>query len=227
MKRFAVTCMTKSVLTRRAVVVPRVFPVAELRRWSSTDAAGNNNQNTTNRTESEAEEPKVEENETQQPVQEKEDPVPALQAQIKELKDQMLRSLAEQENTRRIAQRDVSQAKQFAIQSFAKSLLETSDNLERALAFATEQEQTSALYEGVKMTEHLLLKAFEKNGLMKFGAVGDVFDPNQHEALFEYEDANGVAGTVGQVMKSGFLLHSRVLRPAEVGVIKKTEESSS
>ncbi|GAX25717.1 molecular chaperone GrpE [Fistulifera solaris] len=227
MKRFAVTCVAKNALTRRAVVVPRVFPVAELRRWNST-GANNNNQNTTNATESVTEELKLQENETQQPVEEEkeeEDPVPALQAQIKELKDQMLRSLAEQENTRRIAQRDISQAKQFAIQSFAKSLLETSDNLERALAFATEQEQTSALYEGVKMTENLLLKAFEKNGLMKFGAVGDVFDPNQHEALFEYEDANGEAGTVGQVMKSGFLLHSRVLRPAEVGVIKKTESS--
>jgi molecular chaperone GrpE len=221
MKRFAVTCVAKNALTRRAVVVPRVVPVAELRRWNSTDAAGTT-QNNTHATESVTQE-EEEAKQPETPVEE--DPVPALQAQIKELKDQMLRSLAEQENTRRIAQRDVSQAKQFAIQSFAKSLLETSDNLERALAFATEQEQTSALYEGVKMTENLLLKAFEKNGLMKFGVVGDVFDPNQHEALFEYEDANGEAGTVGQVMKSGFLLHSRVLRPAEVGVIKKTESS--
>ena len=213
-------------MTRR-VAVPRALPVWEVHRCWNTTASNTSNNDNNNTNQANEKEAAAAEEVTHQPSTEEqqppvvEDPVPALQAQIKELKDQMLRSLAEQENTRRIAQRDVSQAKQFAIQSFAKSLLETSDNLERALQFATEDEQTSALYEGVKMTENLLLKAFEKNGLMKFGTVGDVFDPNQHEALFEYEDASGEAGTVGQVMKSGFLLHSRVLRPAEVGVIKK------
>ena len=149
--------------------------------------------------------------------------------EVKDLKDQLLRSLAEQDNTRRIAQRDVESARQFAIKSFAKSLLDTSDNLERALQAVPEELKNDrenhpvlfTLYEGIKMTENGLNKAFEMNGLIKFGQVGEVFDPNKHEALYEYPDPNKEAGTVGQVMKPGFMLNNRVLRPAEVGVIKK------
>lgn len=154
-----------------------------------------------------------------------------LEAQIKDLKDKLLRSMAEQDNTRRIANRDIDQARQFAIKSFAKSLLEVSDNLELALkavpedALQANDERDNSvlatLYEGIQMTEKGLLKAFESNGLVKYGAPGEVFDPNKHEALFEYPDTTKEAGTVGEVMKPGFMLNSRVLRPAEVGVIKK------
>ena len=151
-----------------------------------------------------------------------------LEAQVKELKDQLLRSLAEQENTRAIARRDVDSAKQFAIKSFAKSLLEVSDNLERALAAVPEDAKNEhavlkTLVEGIEMTEKGLAKAFQANGLVKYGAPGEAFDPNKHDALMEYPDASKEAGTIGQVMKAGFLLHQRVLRPAEVGVIKKTD----
>jgi len=153
--------------------------------------------------------------------------------ELKDLKDQLLRSLAEQENTRRIAKRDVASAKQFAIKSFATALLDTSDNLERALQAVPEDllKDTDThpatnpvlltLYEGIQMTESGLNKALEKNGLVKFGKVGEIFDPNKHEALFEYPDTTQTPGTVGQIMKAGFLLNERVLRPAEVGVIKK------
>jgi molecular chaperone GrpE len=151
--------------------------------------------------------------------------------QVKELKDALLRSLAEQENTRRIAARDVSEARQFAIKSFAKSLLDVSDNLERAMAAVPssyienkeEHPVLANLYEGIELTERGLMKAFTSNGLEKFGAVGEIFDPNQHEALMEYPDPTKVPGTIGQVMKVGFLLNKRVLRPAEVGVIKKVD----
>ncbi len=151
-----------------------------------------------------------------------------LEQQVKDLKDNLLRSLAEQENTRRIAKRDVEQARSFAIGSFAKSLLETSDNLSRALDAVPEELRhdhdhhpvLATLYEGITMTDDGLTKAFSKNGLEKFGMPGDKFDPNIHEALFEYPDPNGEAGNVGQVMKKGFMLNTRVLRPAEVGVIK-------
>ena len=166
-----------------------------------------------------------------------------LTAQVKELKDALLRSLAEQENTRRIAARDVDQARQFAIKSFAKALLEVSDNLERAMAAVPadkiknnnssskkEEEEhnnfavlLANLYEGIELTNVGLQKAFHSNGLEKFGAVGEVFDPNRHEALFEYPDVSQTPGTVGQIMKVGFLLNKRVLRPAEVGVIKKQD----
>lgn len=154
----------------------------------------------------------------------------ALEKEIKDLKDNLLRSLAEQENTRRIASRDVASAKQFAITSFAKSLLDTSDNLSRALDAVPEELRhdhenhpvLANLYEGISMTNEGLDKAFAKNGLKKFGAVGEKFDPNLHEALFEYPDPNGEAGSIGQVMKVGFMLNERVVRPAEVGVVKST-----
>ena len=152
-----------------------------------------------------------------------------LEAEIKQLKDQLLRTLADQENTRRIAHNDVSTAKKFAIKSFAKSLLDVSDNLERALqaipdGMEKEKEDHPVLfnlYDGVKLTEDGLVKAFASNGLVRFGKAGELFDPNKHEALYEYPDPTKKAGTVGQVMKSGFMLNDRVLRPAEVGVVKK------
>ena len=152
-----------------------------------------------------------------------------LEAEAKDLKNQLLRSLAEQENTRRIAQRDVQSAKDFSIRSFAKSLLDVSDNLARALeavpfdqrADKEGQPVLANLYEGISMTDAGLTKAFEMNGLTKFGKAGEVFDPNLHEALYEYPDPTKEAGTIGLVVKAGFMLKSRVMRPAEVGIIKK------
>lgn len=152
-----------------------------------------------------------------------------LEAQVKDLKEQVLRSLAEQENTRRIAQRDVDAASQFAIKSFAKALLDTSDNLTRALEAVPEEMRNdkdnhavlATLYEGIEMTDRGLMKAFEMNGLVKFGEAGETFDPNKHEALYEYVDPTKEVGSIGQLMKPGFMLRDRVLRPAEVGVIKK------
>eukprot|EP00559_Dactyliosolen_fragilissimus_P003351 CAMPEP_0184857236 /NCGR_PEP_ID=MMETSP0580-20130426/2401_1 /TAXON_ID=1118495 /ORGANISM="Dactyliosolen fragilissimus" /LENGTH=205 /DNA_ID=CAMNT_0027352713 /DNA_START=190 /DNA_END=807 /DNA_ORIENTATION=- len=151
-----------------------------------------------------------------------------LEKQVKDLKDQLLRSLAEQENIRGIARRDVESARSYAVSSFAKSLLDTSDNLTRAMeAVPTEYRKDTekhpvlaTLYEGIQMTDTGLGKAFAKNGLKKFAEVGDKFDPNMHDALFEYPDPEKEVGTIGQVMKVGFTLNERVLRPAEVGVIK-------
>ena len=179
----------------------------------------------------------VEDVESPDPPDETSAIVNELETQIKGLKNQLLLSLADQENTRRIAKKDVDSAKKFAIKSFAQSLLETSDNLERALdavpkdllnqgegsndSSADLRKVLVTLFEGIKMTEEGLNKALQANGLVRFGEVGEVFDPNRHDALFEYPDPTKTAGTVGQVMKHGFLLNERVLRPAEVGVIKK------
>lgn len=172
----------------------------------------------------EQEEPVEEEN-----VETETDKVEELENQLKDMKDQLLRSLAEQENIRRIAKRDVENARNFAVSSFAKSLLDTSDNLSRAMEAVPEDFRSdtenhpvlATLYEGIQMTDDGLTKAFHKNGLKKFGLSGDKFDPNMHEALFEYPDENIEAGSVGQVMKVGFSLNDRVIRPAEVGVTKK------
>ena len=152
-----------------------------------------------------------------------------LKEELKNTKDQLLRSLAEQENIRGIAKRDVENSRSFAVTSFAKSLLDTSDNLTRAMDAVPEEYRTdtennpvlATLYEGISMTDNGLNKAFAKNGLKKFAEPGDKFDPNLHDALFEYPDEKLEAGTIGQVMKVGFMLNERVIRPAEVGVIKK------
>lgn len=151
-----------------------------------------------------------------------------LQIEVDALKDQLLRSLADQENTRTIARKDVDSARNFAIKSFAKSLLEVSDNLQRALQSVDESEleknqALSSLHEGIKMTNDGLTKAFQSNGVTKYcEEPGDTFDPETMNALMEYPDPSKEAGTVGQVIKVGFMLNERVLRPAEVGVVKKT-----
>jgi molecular chaperone GrpE len=167
----------------------------------------------------------AEEGET--PTEEEPNKEEELQVQIKVLKDQLLRSLAEQENTRNIARKDVDSARNYAIKSFAKSLLEVSDNLYRALESVDAEElktnvPLSNLHEGIQLTNDGLLKAFQSNGVTKFcEEPGDAFDPERMNALMEYPDISKEPGTVGQVIKVGFSLNNRVLRPAEVGIIKK------
>jgi molecular chaperone GrpE len=173
------------------------------------------------------------ENETEETVEEEQGPsVEDLQKEVKTMKDQLLRSYAEQENTRNIAKRDVTEARQFAIKSFAKSLLEVADNLQRALDSVPEDELTDAtaeanasliaLQQGIDMTNQGLLKALSQHGVEKYCQTpGDKFDPSLHNALMQYPDENGQDGHVGQVINVGYTLNQRVLRPAEVGVIKK------
>jgi molecular chaperone GrpE len=156
-----------------------------------------------------------------------------LNAQIKTLKDQLLRSYAEQENIRHIARNDVQAANSFAIKKFAKSLLDVADNLDRALEAvgkddAQHQQQQpkspefQSFYQGIELTKTGLIKALESNGVTTYcEKPGDVFNPEHHEALMEYLDPTATPGTIGQVIKKGYMLNGRVLRPAEVGVIKK------
>ena len=140
-----------------------------------------------------------------------------------DLKNQLLRALAEAENTRTIARRDVRNAKDFAAQSFAKALLDVSDSLSYAAAAGDGDDAptVATLLEGVQLTRTQLTKAFASNGVVEFGEVGDAFDPAVHEALFEYPDADKAPGDVGQLVKTGFKLHGRVIRAAQVGVVKK------
>jgi molecular chaperone GrpE len=148
----------------------------------------------------------------------------ALENQVKEMRDKMLRALADEENVRRIAKRDVENARTYANTKFAKSLLDVSDNLERALeaasgADAADHAAFTNLVEGVKMTHNQLTKVFESHGVIKYGAVGDVFDPKIHDALFRMPDPTKPEGTIGQILKCGYTLHDRVIRAAEVGTI--------
>ena len=145
-----------------------------------------------------------------------------LETEKRDLKDQLLRAIAEQENTRRIARRDVQAAKDFASQGFAKSLLDVSDSLGYALEAAKGDDASlESLIEGVELTRGQLVKAFSGQGVEEFGEIGDAFDPGLHEALFEYPDDDKEAGTVGQVVKTGFTMKGRTIRAAQVGVVKK------
>mmetsp|Transcript_8739 Transcript_8739/g.16490 ORF Transcript_8739/g.16490 Transcript_8739/m.16490 type:complete len:283 (+) Transcript_8739:128-976(+) len=211
------------------------FTIRSLSSDNKSSSSSSSTQNTaeTQQTETNDSEQPTENNTPEQEEQVQtpsKEQVEKLQAELKEMKDQLLRSLAEQENIRRIAQRDVENARNFAVSSFAKSLLDTSDNLTRAMDAVPEEYRQdneehpvlATLYEGIRMTDDGLTKAFAKNGLKKFGERGDKFDPNRHDALFEYMDETLEPGTVGQVMKVGYTLNNRVIRPAEVGVVKKS-----
>lgn len=154
------------------------------------------------------------------------DPVAELTKANTEMKDQLLRALAEMENLRKRTEREVQDARTYGVASFARDMLAVVDNIRRALdatgadwkgkADAAGQ----ALYDGVELTERDFLKAIEKHGIKKIEPKGQKFDPNLHQAMFEIEDASVPAGTVVQVLQGGFTIGDRILRPALVGVSK-------
>jgi molecular chaperone GrpE len=148
-----------------------------------------------------------------------------LEAQVAELRDQLLRAVAEQENVRKRAERERDQIRKFGISNFAKELLSAADNLRRALDSSPENmdgadEWVRNLIVGVEMTERELLTAFEKNGIRKIDPMGEKFDYNFHQAMFEVENTGQEAGTVVQVLQPGYAIEDRILRPAMVGVAK-------
>lgn len=154
-----------------------------------------------------------------------EDRVATLEAEVASLKDQLLRAVAETENTRRRAQRDREDASKYAVSSFAKELVTVADNLRRALdavpAEGREQdEMLKSLAVGVEATERQLFAAFDRAGIKRIDPTGDMFDPNFHQVMFEIENTGKAAGTVVQVLQPGYTIHGRLLREAMVGVAK-------
>jgi molecular chaperone GrpE len=156
-------------------------------------------------------------------------PVPAEAdpaAAAAELRDRLLRTLAEMENLRKRTAREVSDAELRGITSFARDMLGVADNMRRALDAAGPEVRAgadsgvTALIEGVELTERELLKALEKNRIRQFTPQGEKFDPNLHQAIFEVPDAAVPAGHVVQVVQPGYMIGDRVLRPALVGVSK-------
>ena len=144
-----------------------------------------------------------------------------LRAERDEFKDRFMRALADAENTRKRAERDRREAENYGGSRLARDLLPVYDNLDRALKNATEdsKEGDKALLEGVELTMRELLKVFKKHGIEPImPEVGDRFDPQQHEAMFEAPLPGTKAGEIIQVSTAGFMLHDRLLRPAQVGV---------
>ena len=154
-----------------------------------------------------------------------EDRVAKLEAEVASLKDQLLRAMAETENTRRRAQRDREDASKFAVSSFAKELVSVADNLRRALEAVPAEgrekdEMLKSLAVGVEATERQLFAAFDRAGIKKLDPTGEPFDPNFHQVMFEIENTGKAAGTVVQVLQPGYTIHGRLLREAMVGVAK-------
>src|SRR5438270_1328313 len=149
-----------------------------------------------------------------------------LQQENAGLKDRLLRALAEMENLRRRTEREVADAKTYGIANFARDMLGVADNLRRALDHLPAEARESAdaalkgLIEGVEVTERDFLSRLTRHGVKKLEPQGERFDPNLHEALFEVPDESVPAGTVAQVIESGYTIGDRVLRPAKVGVSK-------
>ena len=142
------------------------------------------------------------------------------------LKDQVLRVAADMENLRRRTTRDVADARAYAIANFARDMLQVSDNLSRALdAIPAETKDGGdagfkALIEGVELTGRAMLSTLERHGVKQIDPMGERFDPNFHQAMYEVPDPSVPANTIVQVAQTGYVIGDRVLRPAMVGVAK-------
>ncbi|SON58348.1 HSP-70 cofactor [Hartmannibacter diazotrophicus] len=158
---------------------------------------------------------------------------PSADAQVAEMKEQLLRTLADMENLRRRTEREVKDARQYAVANFARDMLQVGDNLRRALdalpaeARAAADSALIALLEGVEMTERGMLSALEQHGVRKVSPLGEKFDPNFHQAMFEVPNPEVASGTVVQVVQDGYKIGDRVLRPAMVGVARGGPKAAS
>lgn len=139
-----------------------------------------------------------------------------LKAENAKIKDQALRAMAEAENIRKRAERDVEEAAKYANTALARDLIGVLENLHRAEAALPEGEQR----EGVTLTRKELEKAFEKHGIKRMEPTGQKFDHNFHQAVAQVEDPNIEAGSVVQVLQAGYVIKDRLLRPAMVTVSK-------
>ena len=144
---------------------------------------------------------------------------------VAELKDQLLRALAETENVRRRARKEVADASRYGIANFARDMLSVSDNMARALESVPgeageDSETLKALVEGVEMTAREMASALERHGIQQVNPLGEKFDYNLHQAMFEAPATGQPDGTIVEVVQPGYMIGERLLRPAMVGVAK-------
>lgn len=154
------------------------------------------------------------------------DPTAALRTENAELKDRVLRTVAEMENLRKRTEREINDTRSYAIAGFARDMLSATDALSRALITLpaetreTGDATTKSLIEGIELAEREMQRLLAKHGVKPIEAQGEKFDPHVHQAMFEVPDPSQPEGTVVQVVQPGFLIGDRVLRPAMVGVAK-------
>ncbi|MBX2834261.1 MAG: nucleotide exchange factor GrpE [Micavibrio sp.] len=152
--------------------------------------------------------------------------IQSLQNELESARDTVARAMAEAENTRRRARKDAEDAGKFAITKFAKDILEISDTLTRALNsaphdLAESEPRLKSFLEGMDATQRILLKSFEKNGIVKLEPMDEPFNPNFHEVMFEAPVPGKPAGIVMQVLEPGYMINDRLLRAAKVGITKE------
>jgi len=145
--------------------------------------------------------------------------------EVAELKDKLLRTLADMENLRRRSQKDREDALKYSSANFARDMLSVADNLRRAIDSIPEDGDPDGaalvgFIEGISLTEKELLSTLERHGIRKIDPMGEKFDPQFHEAMFEIPSAEAENGTVLQVVEVGYVIHDRLLRPAKVGIAK-------
>lgn len=148
-----------------------------------------------------------------------------LHADKQDLSDKLVRVMADMENLRRRKDREIEDKGKYAVSKFATDILSIADNIQRAIesvpAEAIEEDEAlKSLIEGVQMTDREFLNVVERHGISRLDPVGQPFDPNMHQAMFEVEDKEKPSGTVVQVIQAGYLIEERTLRPAMVGISK-------
>ena len=157
------------------------------------------------------------------------EPVVTEAEEINDLKNQLLRTLADNENNRRRYEKEKEDLSAYIISNFAKEMLSVLDNLQRAIEVSSKinteddkiDKNTLDFIEGVKLTEKQLTSINEKFKITKVDSLNSKFDPNMHQAMFEIENDEEEEGTILQVIQDGFKIEERLLRPALVGVSKK------
>ena len=155
--------------------------------------------------------------------------IDTLRAERDQFRDRFMRALAESENARKRAEKDRREAENYGGSKLSRDLLPVYDNMKRALEAATEEQKavSAALIEGIELTMRELVHVFGRHGIRPLTpAVGDRFDPKEHEAMFEAPLPGTQAGNIIQVSTEGFMLHDRLLRPAQVGVSSNTNSTS-
>ena len=158
-----------------------------------------------------------------------EDDVQKLKEEIESLKDQRLRAVAELENFRKRAEKDQSDALKYGIANFAKEIINIGDNIERAKSSISEEvrsnESIKSVVDGLDLIAQSTMATFEKIGIKKIESINQKFDHNLHQAMMEIEKNDCEPGTIVQELIPGYTLHDRLLRPAMVGVSKKSQEN--
>jgi len=159
------------------------------------------------------------------------DETAALKEEIAAVRDQMMRALADADNTRKRAIKEREDASKYAVSKFAKDLLDVADNLRRAIEAIPEDLKSvdpriEGIIGGVEATERELLKSFEKNNIVKIEPLDEQFDPNFHEVMFETPMPGKAGGTIIQVIDAGYALNGRLLRAAKVGIAKAEDGES-